>query len=186
MTDVAPGTIGLVPIGGDVGKGIRVLQWLYVHPAGDWFMPWKWSKWPSPDYEHAFVYLGDGKIIEAHPGGASIDDLSKYSTEDVFWCTSIASLAGSDVLARVVTLAPHFVGTGYSFLDYLDLVLGRLRLPSGLLQDAIADTHHMICSQLADWLYEESGCTLFANRWEGLVAPIDLYDKEMSLRAKAA
>ena len=65
------GDIGLVAIEGGAGQLIRIGQWL----NGDGYR----------DYEHAFVYVGDGEIVEAQPGGARLAQLSEYDGRPILW-----------------------------------------------------------------------------------------------------
>src|ERR1017187_9701109 len=41
-----------------------------------------WSK-----FCHAFVYIGDGKIVEAQPSGACVSPLAKYDNKNIVWST---------------------------------------------------------------------------------------------------
>jgi hypothetical protein len=163
----APGTIGLVRMGRPTGGIIRCLQWL----DGSGF----------EDYEHAVLYLGNGQIIEAMPGGARICPVEEYAGQEILWCTAIAK-ATEKYLSRAVEIAHGFEGVGYSFLDYLELVAARLHVPSPQLKAAIASTGHMICSQLCVRALDLAGAVLFPDRWRGLVDPGDVLKLEMRLR----
>lgn len=132
-----PGDIGLVPIPGQVGFLIRVGQWL----NGDGFH----------DFEHAFVYVGNGGVVEAEPGGARYNQLSHYGT-DIVWLH-----CPQEHGAAVAKAALGFLGTPYSFLDYFALAALRLRLPSVLIRRYVRSTKHMICSQLAAQAAENGG-----------------------------
>jgi hypothetical protein len=127
------------------------------------------------------MYLGDGLIIEAMPGGARIRNVSEYSSREIFWCTAIAE-ATKDHLPRAVQIATSFRGVGYSFLDYLELICARFGIRSARLRAAIASTGHLICSQLCVRAIDLAGYVLFPDRWRGLVDPGDIYKKEMQLR----
>lgn len=168
-----PGLIGLTRIGGQAGKLIRFGQWL----NGDGFSAW----------EHAFVTLGNGLLVEAEPGGARVAQVTEYS--DVHWCTNIAALAAPAQLQMIADAAkvytqkgpwgPH--GVPYSFLDYAALALHRFRLNDPALRRYIATTRHQICSQLADQAYADASIPLFSGRWEGYVTPGDLYCLDVQL-----
>jgi len=155
-----PGDIGLTQISGVVGKAIRFGQWL----NGDGFK----------DYEHAFVVVteagtasSDETIVEAMPGGAV--HVSNYHEAVYLRCPD-------EHRERVARAALNLVGTPYSFVDYLSIAALRLHRPSGRLRDYGGATHHMICSQLADFAAEAGGWQLFADgRWPGDVTPGDLY-----------
>lgn len=173
MQDVKPGTIGLVKMGAPAAKWIRLGQIL----NGD----------GSEDLEHAFVYLGDvkvsettifGAVIEAEPGGSVIHPLH-YG--DVYWCTGIAKLLTPG--AGVAAVARGLEGVPYSFADYAALAAHRLRIPVPGLRGYVASTGHMICSQLADELYQRLGVHIFRDgRWPGYVTPGMLYQRDQQLR----
>lgn len=156
LHDVPVGSIGLVEIPGDVGRAIRFGQWL----NGDGY----------ENYEHAFTYLGDGEIIEAEPGGARIVAFH-YSLRNVIWLPCPAEYG--DAVARE---ARELEGVPYSFLDYAALATHRLHIPAPGLRDYIADTGHMLCSQLCDEAARRGGWHLFHDgRWAGYVTPGALY-----------
>jgi hypothetical protein len=174
MNDIfpAPGLIGLTQISGSVGAGIRLGQFL----NGDGFSL----------FEHAFVSLGNGQILEAEPGGARIVPLH-YRPASVYWCEHIYDLLGSKPATpgwtdTVVKLGATYKGIKYSFLDYDALVAHRLHLPIPGLEHFIADTGHMICSQIADDFYLKLGVEVFTDkRWTGFVTPGSLWKRDLEL-----
>jgi hypothetical protein len=163
----SPGDIGLTRIHGWVGLLIRFGQWL----NGGGFR----------DYEHAFVYVGLGQIIEAEPGGALLSLLTRYAPDTVLWVPCPPGL-GAAVALAARAYGPGAngrppVGVGYSFLDYLALAAHRLHLPLPGLRTYIESTGHMICSQLADRAAADAGWHLFTDgRWPGYVTPGDLLE----------
>lgn len=147
------GDIGLVRVAGAVGSLIRVGQYL----NGDGFAT----------YEHAFMYVGNGEIVEAQPGGAIITDSFKYHDVDVRWLPCPAELA-----IDVAQAGRRYEGVPYSFLDYAALATHRLHIPAPGLKRYIETTKHMICSQLVDAAAANAGWHLFADgRWPGYVTP---------------
>jgi hypothetical protein len=167
----SPGRIGLTQIHGGLGIGIRFGQWL----NGSGFQ----------NFEHAFLDLGDGTLIQAEPGGAQIRPLSIYKPENVYWCDKIYARVPSDVRLRIAEEAKGFKGVKYSFLDYDALVLHRLGLDTDWLQRYISSTDHMICSQLVDRAYTLGGYRIFPlTRWDGFVTPGDLYREDSRLKAE--
>jgi hypothetical protein len=153
-----PGDFGLVSITGTVGRLIRVGQYL----NGDGFR----------DFEHAFVVLNNGGLLEAEPGGARLRDLSEYDGTNVTYSDWPLTDQQRD---RIVDAALSLVGTPYSVLDYLSLTLVRLHLRPGWVARYVANTGHMICSQLTDECYARAGVHLFADgRIPGDVTPGDL------------
>jgi hypothetical protein len=168
MTSTAPpGTIGLVPMGGAGGRLIRLGQWA--------------NKDGFADFEHAFTWLGAGMIIEAEPGGARIVPL-RYT--EIHWCEGIAGLLHATT-GQVEEQAALLRGVPYSWLDYAALFTHRLRIPVPGLRDYIADSGHLICSQLADLLYQRLGAQIYDdNRWNGYVTPGALYRRDLELRGR--
>jgi hypothetical protein len=171
-----PGDIGLTQISGDVGRAIRIGQWL----DGDGFA----------DYEHAFVYTGQGRIIEAEPGGALDSPLSRYDPARVAWLRCPAAYR-ADVAqaARVYGPHPGTRGVPYSFADYAAIAAHRAHMPVPGLRSYIESTGHMICSQLADRAAMDGGWHLFDDgRWPGYITPGDiwrLYDQQVTARSEA-
>ncbi|MGW4803060.1 hypothetical protein [Kitasatospora sp. NPDC004272] len=162
-----PGDIGLTSIAGAVGRLVRIGQWL----NGDGFGAW----------EHAFLVLPGGRLIEAMPGGARIVPLDTYDQRDVLF---MAPLLTDQQRQDICTAAAAYEGVPYSFLDYLALATHRLRLPAPGLHAYVASTRHMICSQLVDQAYRDAGVHLFDDdRWSGYVTPGALHRRLAEIRA---
>jgi cell wall-associated NlpC family hydrolase len=156
MTEPQQGDFGLVKINGYAGRLIRIGQAL----NGDGF----------DDYEHAFLYLGNGLIIEAEPGGARINELT-YT--DVRWSTGIVPLTDKQ-RTRIAISGFTFEHVPYSAMDYFALAAHRVGAnwvyPD--LKRYVATSKHMICSQLVDRAYRNGGVQLFNDkRWDGDVTP---------------
>lgn len=182
---VLPGTIGLTSISGEVGRLIRLGQYLAETPEVRWL-----RRDYLPNYQHAFVYLGADEygveqLIEAEPGGARIRPVSEYGS-DIYWCMNIAGEFTPAQLAGVAQAARDFENVGYSFLDYDALFMHRLHIPVPGLRDFIKSTGHVICSQLCDASYQARDLQIFTdNRWPGYVMPMDLYLRDRSLAIRA-
>jgi hypothetical protein len=154
-----PGDIGLTSISGPVGWGIRLGQWL----NGDGF----------GEYEHAFVVVDGGELVEAQPRGARVRPLSVFPRA-VFVCPDGLTEAQREA---VCTAARGYLGTPYSFADYAAIAAHRLHLPLPGLRRFVASSRHMLCSQLADQCFQDAGVQLFNDgRWPGFVTPGSLYD----------
>lgn len=152
-----PGDFGLVSITGTVGRLIRVGQYL----NGDGFR----------NFEHAFVVLDGGMLLEAEPGGARIRPLAQYDGTNVTY----SDWPLTDVQRDRIVQARSLVGTPYSVLDYLSLVLVRLHIRPGWVARYVVNTGHMICSQMVDFCYVQAGVHLFDDgRIPGDVTPGDL------------
>lgn len=161
-----PGLIGLTPVRGDVGKLIRLGQWL----DGDGFSAW----------EHAFISIGGGLIVEAEPGGARVALATEYQT--IHWCYGLYTLLDSSLkVAAAVDAAKSYVGVPYSAMDYFALVARRLHLPGAvLLKDYVASTGHMICSQLDARCYWDAKAPICPD-WTGYMTPADLFNYDQKL-----
>jgi uncharacterized protein YycO len=160
------GLIGLAPISGEVGRLIELGQWL----DGGGFKQW----------EHAFISLGNGLIVEAEPGGARIGNAGEYSS--IYWCSAIYALGTAAQLAATEATARAYVGVPYSALDYFALAAHRLHLPVIDLENYIKSDGHMICSQLVDQVYNTAMIHIFTDgRWPGFVTPADLYNRNVEL-----
>jgi cell wall-associated NlpC family hydrolase len=150
-----PGDFGLTTISGTVGRLIRFGQWL----NGDGFSV----------YEHAFIVIPGGKLVEAEPGGARIGELSEYTNVSVDYSSWPLT---DEQRHAVVGAATALLSTPYSALDYLALATHRLHIPAPGLRSYISSTGHMICSQLVDEVYRRAGVQLFNDgRWPGFVTP---------------
>lgn len=157
MYQPQPGDIGVTQITGDVGRLIRFGQWL----NGGGFA----------DYEHAFVYVGNGLIVEAEPGGARQAELTEYNARNIAWLR-----CPDDHRDAVTAAALSLEGTPYSFLDYLAIALHRLRIPAPGLRAYIRSGKHAMCSALADRSAALGGWRLYDDgRWDGYVTPEDIW-----------
>jgi hypothetical protein len=171
MTElVAPqlGDIACLQISGEVGELVRVGQWL----CGAGFRK----------FEHCEVFVGMpdeagplGYSLGAYPGGAALVPVPEDQT-GWLWSTGVFKLTGAQRTA-IVSRALALKGTPYSALDYFAIAGRRLRIPDPdhELQDYISDTGHLICSQLVDFVYYQSGVHLFNDgRWFGYVLPDEI------------
>jgi cell wall-associated NlpC family hydrolase len=154
-----PGDFALTKISGITGKAIAAGQAL----IGD-----------AAPVQHAMIYVGNGQIVQAMPGGAELIDLADAS-EPVIWSTGHFEL---DVYQRLQIQDEAFdlVGTPYSFLDYASIGLAHFRVRPAWVTEFIASTGHLICSQLVDLCYLRAGVHLFDDgRLPGDVTPGDLW-----------
>lgn len=168
MTSPRPGDWAVCSVGGFGGKGIEILDYL----NGDGFVP----------FEHAFVYLGDGKILQAEPSGSQIVPYTERGAE--LWSSGKIPLTDAQ-RSKVPGLAEQMKDIPYSWLDYTALAAHRLHVPDlpvwpgplrpVTLHTFIADSAHEICSQLVDTFMLRLGIHLFKdNRWPGYVTPAAL------------
>ncbi|MFF1417604.1 hypothetical protein [Streptomyces sp. NPDC058280] len=159
MITPLPGDFALTKIGGITGKLVAAGQAI----IGD-----------AAPVQHAFVYVGDGMIVQAMPGGAELIWLEDASPV-VQWSTGQFALS-DQARFNIAMEARSLVGTPYSYLDYASLGLAHFRVRSQWITDYVASTGHMICSQLVDEAYLRAGVHLFDDgRLPGDVTPGDLY-----------
>lgn len=148
----APGSIGLVRIHGAAGRLIRFGQWL----NGDGFA----------DFEHAFTYVGEGRIVEAEPSGARLMPLGEYDGVQVVWLACPPQYAEG-----VADAARAMVGTPYGFADYLALALHHFHLPVPGLPAYVRSTKSLICSQLCVKAARVGGWDVLGREFDGYVTP---------------
>lgn len=159
MTYPMPGDFALTKITGLTGAFVSAGQWL----VGD-----------GAPVQHAFIYVGNGEIIQAMPGGAELIRLEDAS-EPVVWSTGRIALTAAERM-RIVGAARGLVGTPYSFLDYGSIALAYYKIRPRWVRDFVADSGHLICSQLVDEAYLRAGVHLFDDgRIPGDVTPGDLW-----------
>lgn len=139
-------------------------------------------------FQHAGIYIGMGDranplgyIMAAQPGGARVSPLRPSQADDsvnpgVLWSTGRIALDDAQ-RSLIVANALKCEGVPYSAADYFALAAHRLHVPVPWLRGYIADSGHMICSQLVDWCYMKAGVHLFSDgRWTGYVTPANLAD----------
>ncbi|WP_369147075.1 hypothetical protein [Streptomyces sp. R44] len=154
-----PGDFALTKIGGLTGRFVAAGQAL----VGD-----------AAPVQHAFVYVGNGEIVQAMPGGAELIRLEDAS-EPVVWSTGRFDLTAWQ-RTHITTAAFSLVGTPYSFLDYASIALAHWRIRPRWVREYVADSGHMICSQLVDEVYRRAGVDLLPEtRLAGDVTPGDLW-----------
>ncbi len=160
MTVPEPGDFAVCRMGGAAGRLVAIGEWL----CGDRFT----------QYQHALLYAGGNIIIEAEPGGARAVPMDKARYGGMLWSTGAVPLTGTQRTAICLT-ARGYIGTPYSWADYMAIAAHRLHIPVPGLRAYMASTKTMICSQLCDRAYADAGVHLFAdNRFDGYVTPADL------------
>ncbi|HUX70403.1 MAG TPA: hypothetical protein VMV41_07835 [Cellulomonadaceae bacterium] len=127
-------------------------------------------------YNHAFLYLGNGKIVEAESPGAVISPLADYDGYPVLW--SNLKLTDAE-RAAIVAKARALVGTPYSWVDDACIALTAIfgvHVP-GPVRRRLARPDRMMCSQLVDACYHAAGINLVPSKpLPGDVSPGDLAD----------
>lgn len=158
----AAGTIGLSRIKGFMGFLISLGQWA----NGDGWSP-----------THAFILLDEydsGLVFAAFPGGAGYMTLA--NEERMRGPVEYLDIPLTDTQRVDVLRGPdRYLGTPYSFVEYLALAAMRLKVPSKRLRAYVASSNRMICSQLCDQIYRDAGVFLFKDgRLPQDVTPGDL------------
>lgn len=146
------GEFGVIRTNGWAGLGIRIITRSSVN--------------------HAFVYVGDGFIIEAQPAGARHAPASLYP--GALWSgPGLTAGRGEAIAAAARTL----VGTPYSWVDCAAIGLTDLfgwHVPEPV-RKRLNRRDRLMCSQLADTAYLMAGVHLYADgRVPGDCSPGDL------------
>jgi cell wall-associated NlpC family hydrolase len=161
LTVANPGDIGVTSISGDVGKLISIGEWL----NGD----------KNDKYDHAFIYIGNGQVVEAEVGGARVGNVSAYMDGRPLAFSTGKLDVPVEMSFKIVKIALSLVGTPYSFLDYFSIAAHHFHLPVPGLKEYIASSKHQICSQQVDYVYQQAGYQLFTDkRWDGYVTPAEI------------
>jgi uncharacterized protein YycO len=159
MVEILPGDFALTRIEGITGRAIALGQRL----IGD-----------AAPVQHAMLYVGDGKVVQAMPGGAECIPLADANPA-VVWSSGVIRLTDYERQV-IVSTGYSLIGTPYSFLDYGSIALATFGVRPRFVRDFVSNTDHMICSQLVDFAYDMAGVHLFSDgRIPGDVTPGDLY-----------
>jgi cell wall-associated NlpC family hydrolase len=133
---------------------------------------------------HAVIYIGGGKIVEARARGAVVSEAADY--DDAPQCNNApqAAALAPDVAARIVAAAESFVGIGYGFLDIISLALihgfGWRWTP---LIARVSKQNRLICSQLVAQAWADGGYKLDTGR--ALVQDVTPDDLEWMIARRA-
>jgi hypothetical protein len=155
-----PGDFAVVSVSGQGGALISAMERIaYDH---------------STHWDHAFIYIGQGCIVQAMTGGAETAPLGSYAY--AIWSTGILFPTAPQRRAIVAAAnADAARKVPYSYLDYAAIAAHRFHIPAPGLREYIASTSHLICSQLVDQCWADAGYHLFDDgRWPGYVSPFDL------------
>jgi len=123
-------------------------------------------------FNHAFIYVGDGQIIEATPRkGVILSPVDKYS--NIAWNQHEPKT--DEQRAELVAEAKTHLGNKYSFIDYIAIILRMLRFnaPEWLI-NRLDNSPDVICSQLVAAVYRACGYIIDGEMPEFYVTPSDL------------
>jgi hypothetical protein len=124
---------------------------------------------------HAFVYVGNGLIIE---GTAPIARIAQADSHpDAIW--NVDEVLTDEQRRRIVDRAHALVGIRYDYLAYVGFALEVLKLRRGTELDPVFhDDHWRVCSALVADCYGFAGITIDSGlRDPNLVSPADLYNR---------
>jgi hypothetical protein len=102
-----------------------------------------WSR-----YCHCFVYVGDGLIVEAQPGGAAVSPLAKYDGFPLVWSTDRLTV---EQRRAIIEAARTCVGKPYGFLDIFAQALVNFGFKNRWLWRQVEREDRLICSQLVSY-----------------------------------
>ena len=126
-------------------------------------------------WNHAFIYIGDGQIIEARPTGGVISLANQYPK--IAW--NQHEEIDDNTRGKIVAAAHHFVGQPYGFLDIGNIllrILGLKFLANTRLFERLAMKHGLICSELVSLAYRDAGVDL-TGMPDHTVTPGDLAER---------
>jgi hypothetical protein len=126
-------------------------------------------------WNHAFIYIGDDKIIEANPTGVEISSVFKY--EKISWNQHEGLVP--EMRQHIISRAQHFVGQPYGFADIGNLILrmiGFKFLANTSLLERLAVRNGVICSELVSLCYKGVGIPVTTGP-DHLVTPGDLAER---------
>jgi uncharacterized protein YycO len=150
-----PGDFGVVKTNGIIGRLIR------VGTASRW--------------NHAFIYVGDGTIVEANPTGVAISPVTKYP--HIAW--NQHDQLTDETREKIVDIAFKEVGKPYAFLDIASLffrIIGLRFIKPNVFWKRLSQQESWFCSELVAYCYRISGLTLI-NKKDDLVTPGDLAER---------
>jgi uncharacterized protein YycO len=124
---------------------------------------------------HAFVYIGNGQIVEGAPPVARI--ASADSHPDAIW-NARENLTDKQRF-QIVARAQALVGTPYDWPAYAGFALEVLKLKSGAqLNGVFKQDPWRVCSALVADCYSYAGVTIDTDLGDpNLVSPADLYNR---------
>lgn len=167
LDELQPGDFGVTPTYGNWSD--RFIGWAIRYGTG------------SP-VNHAVLYLGDGKLIEARPGGAGINNWDAYGSNMIWSAGRLPTglVPTQQQRNSIAAFGETLVGRPYGWVDIFAIAiaqkrLGEQKIASNWIANHIKNTKSLICSQLVDLAYYQTGVHLFDDgRLPGLVSPGDL------------
>ena len=161
---ILPGTYG-------VSHGSGILGELIRHATESWA-------------GHAFIYVGDGQIIEGAAPCARVAAVASHP--DAVWGIDEAVTDAQRDL--IVARAHALVGTPYDYPAYVGFALEVLKLGTDRELDPVfKDDRWRVCSALVADCYQHADLDLCAGLKDpNLISPADLYNRIAQYAAPAA
>lgn len=173
-----PGSFFLAVIPGLVGRGVSAAQ-AFTRGGCLW--------------THAGVYVGDGHVVQAEPGGVRNRAYPDHCGGPILWSDAPIQreLARADLAlegdvdlvelealyrTRVTEAAVGLVDSPYAWLDFVTIAAAEWRMPGWQrLRTRVDGAGGFLCSSLVDRAYAMAGIQLFDDkRPQGQVTPADL------------
>jgi uncharacterized protein YycO len=155
---VAPGCYG-------VSHGVGIVGELVRHATDSWA-------------GHAFIYLGNGQIVEGHTLVART--VSADSHPDAVW--NVHESLSDDQRLSIIAKAQAMVGTPYDYASYIGFALEIMKLRTeSQLDKVFQQDNWRVCSALVADCYSYAGiCVDTGARAANLISPDDLYRRILS------
>jgi uncharacterized protein YycO len=124
---------------------------------------------------HAFVYIGDGQIVQAEPPHALVSPAASHP--DAVW--NVRDELTDEQREAIVARAHALVGCPYDFPAYIGFALEVLKIRNGQELDPVfREDHWRVCSALVADCYEYAGQPLDKDLpYPNLISPADLYNR---------
>lgn len=131
-------------------------------------------------------YRDPVRIVQAMPSGAECIAIGEeHWTSDFVYIRPHYKIAGvgyGGMSERVAAAVMNYIGTPYSFLDYVAIAGLHLGIKDGLVRRYVTTSKHQICSQLADQAMTDAGWHVFTDgRLPQDVTPAALYRQMMRM-----
>lgn len=110
-------------------------------------------------WNHVFIYIGGGEIVEARPTGVVISKFNEYP--NIAW--NQHEVMDDITRNAIVAKAKSFVGQPYGFLAIGNIalrILGLKILANTRLLERMASSEGLICSELVSLAYKAAGIDL--------------------------
>ena len=127
-------------------------------------------------WNHVFIYIGNGLIIEATPSGVRLGSVNQYT--NIVWNKHQEWYNETDSREAIVKGAFRALEKPYNWVNILTIffrTIGLKILANTKLMKRLADKDGYICSELAEELYVNTGNAL-VTKPAGITTPGDLIE----------